>query len=77
MANLMTARKRDLITVKISGKDALAMVMEIGKREITLYNMCTGRLCRVANPRPIRVPVSPVAIETAAIMTEIMETKLS
>lgn len=71
--------KRDIVTMEISGKTVAALVMEIGRRKITVLNLCTGRLCRIDNqkPRVKKVVPSAVAVETAAIMTEIMETQIS
>jgi hypothetical protein len=77
----MKIAKNKIVAMTIHGKYVAALVLEIGAKQITVYNMDTQRVChlkvklKAKKVKSAKLPVaSPVATETAAIMTDIMET---
>jgi len=76
----MKIAKNKIVAMTIHGKYVAALVLEIGAKQIIVYNMDTQRVChlRVKPKAKKTVPVkSPVVAETDAIMNEIMEVQAS
>lgn len=72
----MQIKKSRICAMRIHGRFVAALVLEIGQKQITVYNMDTNRICHlpVKQPKAKKVVASPIAIETTDKMNSIMET---
>lgn len=72
----MKIQKNKVCAMRIHGKYVMAWVLEIGAKQITVFNMDTQRVNHIPVKQPKVKPVveSPVVAETTAVMNSIMET---